>query len=71
MHDRLKRTARKRGNRLRAKPIIEAHMLRDTEQRAERAWLSGWRAATEDDRRRMAEEAINRARAIEPRWIAI
>lgn len=28
MHDRLKRTARKRGNRLRAKPIIEAHMAR-------------------------------------------
>jgi hypothetical protein len=28
MHDRLKRTARKRGNRLRAKPIIEAHMKR-------------------------------------------
>lgn len=28
MHNRLKRTARKRGNYLRAKPIIEAHMAR-------------------------------------------
>lgn len=28
MHDRLKRTARKRGSYLRAKPIIEAHTAR-------------------------------------------
>lgn len=67
MHDRLKRTARKRGNYLRAQPVIRAHMLRDT-QDVEQEQTDGWAILTPEQVQQLAEETLERARGIRPAW---
>jgi hypothetical protein len=68
MHDRLKRTARKRGNYLRAKPIIEAHMKRIDQAQAERFW-STTPNPVEQAAKDIRDRHCQAARRISPEWI--